>query len=253
MEGLRFLLEVIVILIASQFILGPLVLYLVTRHAANPEFETFDLTHPPLKLPQSYAQNIARLEELGFQAKAHVFGSRQTATVRSVLTLFTNQTEKDTAILAHMLSEIPLLARSVIDYVEFSTDFADGSEVNTANAKQPSLFVQVPEKKIYRVPHLTDTGQLYVLHRALVAKEPAKEKRLPSPGEEVDSLISTMKRDLAREAGFGRLRRAGHWYRLTVKGAILYELKFGLPVGYLRRQVQYFRGKRLAREVLRDS
>ena len=250
MQIIWLLVEVVLAVMVGQFILGPPVLYLVTRHAAKPQFQSFDLLNPPMRLPPSYARNIARLEELGFQTVAHVSGAGNSR-VRYVLTLFTNQAEQDRAIVAHMLAETPV-TRVVLNYVEFYTDFEDGSEVNTVNSKQPAGFVQVPEKKIYRVPHLTEPKQLYALHRALLAQGPALRKQLPPAGEEVSSLIAGMERDFAREASFGRFRldRSGFWYRLTVKGAILNALKFGWPVGQVRRHLVRSEGKRLARSVL---
>jgi hypothetical protein len=255
MEMLWFIGGLALFVAASQFVLGPFVLYFFTRHAAKPQFQSFALLNPPLLLPPSYTQNIVLLEELGFQAVAHLSGVRQSTGVRSVHTLFVNQSEKDMALVSHMLGEIPPVTRVAVNYVEFFTDFEDGSEINTINSKQPGGFVQVPKKKILRLPHITEPKQLYAVHRALLAQRPATNKRLPPAGEEVSDLIATMERDLAREASFGRLRLddSGLWYRPTFKGALLLSLKFGWPVGFLRRRLLPWQGKRLARALLMDQ
>ena len=255
MKSIWFLIEVALVVTAAQFILGPFVLYRATRHLAKPRFESFDPLNPPLPLPPSYAQNISGLEALGFQLAAHLFFAGHSTRVRSVLTLLTNPDQKDRAMVVHILAEALPVTRVVSNYVEFYTHFADGSEVDTNNSRQPAGFVEVPEKKVYRAPHLTDIKRLYALHRALLAQRPAQEKVLSPAGAEVSSLITVMERDYAREASFGRLRldESGMWYRLTVKGAIISALKFGWPVGQLRRRLQYSSGKRLEQSVLKDQ
>lgn len=252
MEIFWYIVKVALIFVAAPFVLAPFVFYFVNKQAAEPRFQSFDLLNPPLQLPPSYTQNIALLEELGFDAVAHLFGAGHATTVRYVLTLFVNQSESDMATVVHMLSEIPPITRVVLNYVEFGTEFQDGSEVCTNNSKQPSGFVQVPEKKITRVPHITEPKQLYAIHRAVLTQRSPQNKKLAPAGEEVSDLIATMQRDLAREASFDRLRLddSGLWYRPTVKSAILYSLKFNWPVGFLRRHFQRWQGERLADTLL---
>ncbi len=256
MRIIWFLIEVAVVMAAVQLVLAPFVGYFVTRQAAKPQFQSFDIQSPPLLLPPSYTQNIALMEELGFNVVAHLFREGQATSVRSVLALFVNQSEKDMAVAVHMLSEIPAITRLAVNYVEFSTYFEEGSEVRTINSKLPMGFVQVPEKKIFRLPHITEPKKLYALHRALSAQsQPTGNKRLPPAGEEVSDLVARMERDLASEASFGRLRLddSGLWYRPTAKAAMLNSLKFGWLVGFPRRHILRWRGKRLAREILKDQ
>jgi hypothetical protein len=247
-----YIVKLFLLVVAGQIVLGPFVLYLVNRQAAKPHFQSFDLQNPPMPLPPSYTRSIALLEELGFHAVAHLFGIGQNRSVRYVLTLFVNQSDKDMANVVHMLSEVSSVTRTILNYVEFSTEFEDGSEVCTNNSKQPSGFLQVPEKLILRLPHITEPKRLYAVHRAALAQRSALNKRLPPAGEEVSDLIASMERDLAREASFGRLKldASGLWYRLTLKSAILYSLKFSWPMGFLRRRLQQWQGKRLADRLL---
>jgi hypothetical protein len=250
-----YILELALFVAAVQFILGAFVLYLISRHAAKPQFQSFDLLNPPLPLPRSYTQNIALLEELNFEAVAHLFAGGQATGTRSVHTVFVNPSEKDIGLVTHMLNEISPVTRMTLNYIEFSTEFEDGSEINTNNSRLPAGFVQVPEKKIFRVPHITEPQKLYAVHRAILAQSSKTNKRLPAPGEEVEELVATMKRDLAREASFGRLRLddSGLWYRPTMKGAAFMALKFGWPVGWLRGVILRTQGKRLTRAVLNEQ
>ena len=126
--------------------------------------------------------------------------------------------------------------------------------MNTLNSSHPALFAVVPEKQIFRLPHLTNLKHLYEVHRALTGQRLGVKKRLPLPGQEVDELIDGMKRDLAREEAFGRmaLDASGEWYHPTMRGAIRGTLMLIWPVGMLRRMLQRRRGVRLAAEVFRN-
>jgi hypothetical protein len=248
------LIKIAVLVSAVQFLLGPIVTYFTMRQAAKPKFQSFDLLDPPMQLPPSHTQNIALLEELGFTAVAHLFAVGQARSSRYVLTLFINQAERDMANVVHMLSETAL-ARVAVNYLEFSTEFEDRSSVITNNSKQPGVFVKVPEKKIFRLPHLTEPKQLYAVHRALLIQEVMRKKWLPPAGEEVNDLADSMGRDLARQARLGLLRldSSGLWYRPTVTGAILMICKLAWPVGSLRRLIQRQRGKQLVRALRVDD
>lgn len=242
-----------VLVSAAQFLLGPIVIYFTMRQAAKPRFQSFDLRDPPMQLPTSYKQSLAVLEELGFSSVAHV-SAAGTMSSRYVLTLFINQAERDMANVVHMSSQT-LLGRVAVNNTEFSTEFEDRSSVITNNSRQPGVFVKVPEKKVFRLPHITEPKQLYAVHRALLIQEPARKKWLPPAGEEVNDLAESIGRDLARQAKLGLLRldSSGAWYRPTVTGSILMICKLAWPVGSLRRLIQRQRGKQLVRAIRTDD
>ena len=248
------LIQLVLLLYASQFIVGPILIYFYNKQSANPQFTTFDLLNPPLRLPPSYMQSVPLMESLGFQPVAHLFSDTLATNLRAVLTVYVNRMERETATVVHMLCEVPPVTRVLHTYTEFCTEFDDGHQVNTANSSQATLAVVVPEKQIFRLPHLTNLQHLYEVHRAMTGQRLGANKRLALPGQEVDELIDEMKRDLAREAAFGRmtLDASGEWYRPTMRGAIHGTFMLTWPVGMLRRMLQRRRGVRLAAEVFRN-
>jgi hypothetical protein len=248
---ITYLIQVVLLLYASQFVVAPILIYFYNKQSANPQFTTFDLVNPPLRLPLSYMQSLPLLESLGFQPVAHLFSGALTTNSRVVLTVYVNRRERETATVVHILCEVPPMTRVLHTYTEFCTEFDDGHEMTTSNSNQPALFAVVPEKQIFRVPHLTNLQHLYEVHRALTGQRLGANKRLALPGQEVNELIDGMKRDLAREEAFGRiaLDASGEWYRPTMRGAIHGTLMFIWPVGMLRRMLQRRRGVRLAAEV----
>ena len=245
------IIQLVLMLYASQFVVGPIAIYFYNKQSANPQFTTFDLANPPIRLPPSYMQSLPLLESLGFQPVAHLFSGALAANLRVVLTLYVNRREREIATVVHMLSEVPPVTRVLHTYTEFCSEFDDGHELSTSNSNQPGLFAIVPEKQISRLPNLTNLQHLYEVHRVLTWRRGAN-KRLPLPGQEVEELIDGMKRDLAREAAFGRLAldASGEWYRPTMRGAIYSTFMLIWPVGMLRRMLQRRRGVRLAADVL---
>ena len=250
---ITFLIKLVLLAYASQFVIGPLVIYFYSKQSANPRFTAFDLASPPLRLPPNYMQSVSLLEPLGFQPVAHLFGGVAT-NLRLVLTLCVNRMEKEIATVVYMLCDVPPATRVLHSYTEFCTEFDDGHEMSTSNSNHPALFVVAAEKEIFRLPHLTNPQHLYEVHRALTRRRVGPNKRLALPGQEVAELIDCMKRDLAREAAYGGLAldRSGEWYRPTMRGAIYSTFVLIWPLGMLRRMSQRRRGVRLAAEVLQN-
>jgi len=250
-----YLIQIALMLFVTQLILGPIALYFTSKQSANPRFTTFAPENPPIRLPNSYMQNLAVLESLGFTVVAHLFSAAISPTLRLVMTVYVNRREQETATVVHMLAEVPPATRTLHTYTEFCTEFEDGLELNTGNSSTAPFFVRVPEKQIFRLPHLNDVAHLYRVHQALTNRRFGANKRIAAPRQEVAEIIEVMKGDLEREAIYGRLRldKTGEWYRPTMRGAIYGILTLIWPVGMLRRMAQRRRGIRLAEEVMANT
>ena len=251
---ITYLIKLVLMLYASQFLIGPIVIYFYTKQSANPQFTTFDPANPPLRLPPSYMQSLSVLESLGFQPVAHLFGGTLATNLRAVITVYVNRMEREYVTVVHMLCEVPPVTRVLHTYTEFCTEYDDGHEINTSNSSQATLFTLVPEKQIFRLPHLTNLQHLYEVHRAMTGQRWGGNKRLALPGQEVAELIDGIKRDLAREAAYGRmaLDKSGEWYRPTMRGAIYSTFMLIWPIGMVRRALQRRRGVQLAQVVFRN-
>lgn len=248
------LITFVLLLYVSQFVIAPIVIYFTNKQTANPQFTTFDLVSPPIRLPGNYMQSMSVLGSLGFQPVAHLFSGTLATNTRLVLTLYVNRMEREIATVVHMLCEVPPVTRVLHTYTEFCTEFDDGHEMNTSNSNQAAFFAAATEKELFRLPHLTNLQHLYEVHQALTNQRRGANKRLALPGREVDELIDGWKRDLAREAAYGRmaLDASGEWYRPTMRGAIYGTLMLIWPIGMFRRMLQRRRGVRLAAEVFRN-
>ena len=252
MEMIWCLAQVAVALFLLQLVGAPLVLYFTSKQSANPRFTPFNLQNPPMPLPKSYMQSLPLLEALGFTPVVHLFSGALSPRVRLVMTVYVNRMERTTATVVHMLAEVPPMTHVLHSYTEFSTDYDDGHELNTSNSNQAAFFTRVPEKQIFRLPHLTNLQHLFSVHQALSNQHFGGNKRLAAPGQEVEEIIDCMKRDLAREAIFGRMKldHTGEWYRLTMRGAIYGTILLIWPIGMVRRMRIRRQGVRLTQEIL---
>jgi hypothetical protein len=254
MQMIWYLIQVAVVVFLAQLVLAPIVIYFTSKQSANPRFTPFDPRNPPLPLPLSYMQSLPLLEALGFTPVAHLFSGALSPRLHIVMTVYVNRTERACATVVHMLAEVPPLTRVLHTYTEFSTEYDDGHELNTSNSNQAAFFTRVPQKQIFRLPHLTNLQQLFSVHQALANRYFGGNKRLALPGQEIEELIGCMKRDLAREAIFGRLKldHTGEWYRPTMRGAIYGTVLLIWPIGMLRRMRIRRQGVRLTQEILGD-
>ena len=124
---ITYLIQVVLLLYASQFVVAPIVIYFCNKQSANPKFTTFDLVNPPLRLPPSYMQSLPLMESLGFQPVAHLFSGALAKNLRAVVTLYVNRMKRETATVVHMLCEVPPMTRMLHTYTEFCTEFDDGN------------------------------------------------------------------------------------------------------------------------------
>ena len=113
---ITYLIQVVLLLYASQFVVAPIIIYFYNKQSANPQFTTFDLVNPPLRLPPSYMQSLPLLESLGFQLVAHLFSGALTTNSRVVLTVYVNRREREIATVVHMLNEVPPMTRLLHTY-----------------------------------------------------------------------------------------------------------------------------------------
>jgi hypothetical protein len=138
-------------------------------------------------------------------------------------------------------------------YVEFSTDFSDGSSVETGNTSELGSFRFTEEKDVLYFPHVRDVSRLHALHRARLAEHRgAQEKVLPPPDGLGQDLVDGIVRDLERQVGFGDMYRdsPSGLYRPTVKGAYRMTWQLMPPMGWINRLRQRRRGRAEERRLL---
>jgi hypothetical protein len=235
-----------------QYVIAPIVIYFTNYQLAHPQFVPFDLDTAAWQLPASYFHNMNALQALGFFPVAHLYSEGQVRKTTLFLTLFVNPSERDAAVVTHMNCQIGGGATSF--YIEFCRSFADRAELNTLNSDVPGIFSPSADKEIYRLRKVKDPRRLYQIHRFLVAKKLRTASILPVPGDEVNELCRSMKRDLNRqvEEGYYYLDTAAQKYRPTWKGAFLHTWKLVWPVKGIRIYLEDARNEALIKPLKFD-
>lgn len=257
MVGLQTLLDwllyaVVAILCLQSFLQyfnAPIVIYFTNYHLAYPQFIPFEIEFSSRQLPNAYFHSIDALRALGFIPVAHLYSDGQVHKTTLFLTLFVNPVEKDSAMVTHMNCQIGGGASSF--HIEFCTNFADKTELNTLNSEFPGIFNPIAEKEINRLRKVKDPHLLYRIHRFLLAKRTRTARQLPAPGDEVNELCRSMVRDLNRqvETGYYYLDAAARKYRPTWKGAFLHTWKLVWPIAWIRKYLEDARNAALLKPL----
>jgi hypothetical protein len=231
------------------YFISPIVIYFTHYHLAHPQYIPFEIEYARQQLPDSYYQHIDSLKALGFSPVAHLYNQGQAPNTTLFLTLFINAIQKDTAAVIQIKPALGTIAPE--HYVEFSTEFADGSEVNTHNSRFPGMFSPLPEKEIYRMREIKDPYTLYKIHQYLLRKRPRAASILPSTGEEIDDFCRSAEKSLTRQVdmGYYYLDSTSQKYRPTLKGAFIQTWKLVWPIAAIRKFLENARNNKLIKPL----
>ena len=199
---------------------------------------------------------IAALEGLGFTLVGFLDGPGdpgKRSGIRHTVVLRT--ADGATGAVVYVIEQARREATYVVTGVQFTTDFGDSGSINTGNSTQPGLFHYRANRRVYRFPDVTDPGQLYALHRRLVARARAAsvEPQAASLDEAIRKIQETTARDMAYQEACGDYARtADGTYRLTWKGAVRAITVLGPGFKVWRQQHERTRAAALIADLRRD-
>ena len=242
----------LLLLVFLPYILGPILVRLKSTSKANPTFDEIPDEHARALFPQNFFALIREFEALGFSLVCHL-SSTISPTTHSMISLLVNPSTKTFASVGFVRS-LAATPAAAVSYIEFHTDFEDGSQLDTANSSTVRIFHPVPGKTQIKVPHLKDPSALYQVHLHLTRQRNVGAC-LPEPGTEKARFTNSVKQSLADQAelGFYALDEANQRYRLTWRGAFrsTYRLLWPMKQIHQRRQAQ--EGRRIAAEASRSK
>jgi hypothetical protein len=220
------------------------------RHSNDPRFEPIDpdCEQVPLRVAESIAETVPKLEALGFRSLGHFRNERSVPNVGAYVSLFENPGARRTA---HPFTVFGV--RHVSTVLSFKTEFTDGTTLITANSRMPKVF----PSGLYRegsmsFPWITDPGQLYQVHEASVVHYASDGIPITADIlDPVEYLRASSRRELARFAGAGyyRLDEASQVYRLTWMGAYLMSWKLLWPIKPIRQMLRRRKAASMLREL----
>jgi len=201
---------------------GPILVRFIQKQPAHPELAPVELQGLPAQVLKFFERAAESLAAEGFTPSVRLAYAQRD--VAFVVELHLNRVAGDAAVAIAAYERATNAARLKTSYVEFATECADGSALDTNNSSVHVVLPQRPGKRLLQLPNVEDVSLLYRIHRtAWEDFAPGKKGTLPRPGEERSELAASMTKELvaAAAAGYMYLDEASDVYRPTWKGAFL--------------------------------
>jgi hypothetical protein len=240
--------RVLLFIIGSLYLGGPILVWLTQRQAANPQLTPYgrDLQDSNFRFLTTTA---AQLQAIGFELIGYFGLLGQVKNVNTFIAYLIHRGNGDCGLVVMMATPTGVATQ----LVEFATRFVDQSSVTTGNSKTPGVYVRPRSKPVYHFPWITDPIRLYQFHQQLILRDkPGLAKDVPPPGTEAERLVDGMRREMRDQLApkILRLDSSGNSYRPTLLGAFRMTWKLLFPVKQLRGMVKNSNAKRLERSLL---
>jgi hypothetical protein len=235
-----WLITFIVVFVVYAYIIIPARLRARISLSADPQFEEVAPDDPriPARVKAFFCDVAADLKRLGFDPAAYVLNSETCTGVIGYIAVFEERSARVLAAAMAAFSQATH-ARLLQTYaVEFSTEFADGREVNTGNGTLSQWRAPTPWRTAWRFPGMADLARLYGIHQSLIGRHgPIAKRPLPQPGEHPATLRASVLRDLQAQvaAGYMYLDSSAERFRHTWKGGLLGTWSQLWPMSTIRR------------------
>lgn len=232
-------------------IVGPILVHSRQKLPARPRFEAFDPKDLPSDVSDFFRRSVSEMEEEGFRFVSYASWSIQDRQ-RMYFALLINRKAGDMGMAVHITSGREKNAVQT-RYVEFSTEYLLSKEITANNSAQIEVFRKIPERMVFRFPHILSPRRLYLLHRRLNEKYGADWEPLPPPeGREVEAVKESIAKEYEKQvrAGYLFLDREEEVYRPTWMGAILMTWKLIWPFTVLQNILVRRRANRLINDLL---
>jgi hypothetical protein len=239
----------LVFILLSKHILGPIAVRSRVSRPVDAGFEEIPDERARALFPANFFQTISELEMIGFTLIGHL-SSAHTELTRATFSLLVNRTSKSSALVSNVAIVTPGTTRSPVNYLEFITEFDDGSQIDTSNSSSVKVFYEVPQRLAVKVPHLKDVNSLYRVHSYLVGQR-ARQAILPTPGSEKEHMCASIRKSLAQHAelGYFFLDEKTQRYRHTWRGAIRSTWRLLWPAKQIIQRRQERQGRQIATQA----
>ncbi len=250
----EFLLILVILVAATPYVLGPVVVHRRQRQSSRPTFLPFDSATHPLTphLADTMRQNVASLERVGFQVVADLFRSDTATRMRVALM---DMGGEDLALVVG-ISPAQKPDRGVCA-VEIVARFEGNRSLSVGNTPIPGALAPVAGRDKARFRAVRDPARLYRIFQALVARRYGALRRAPPDHRSYPAafLGAAMGRELREQldTGYLWLDAAADAYRPTWKGAWLMCWKLLQPFRDIHEWLSDRRATALLRELDLDG
>lgn len=192
----------------------------------------------PLDLEEHFAEQIEQMLEIGFDYHKYYVIPDMLPNAGAIFCTFFNQKTQDlamaTVIHAVEMKDTVLNDDSLIDnaiktktityemYVEFMSQFTDGSQVCTMNSNEMQGFKTGPMRLTYQLPTTKDLNTLYAVHQRKSADAISPKSPLPQENQWIDFLREDIVDSFDQQVDYGllKLNEPKQKYTMTWKSMI---------------------------------
>jgi hypothetical protein len=214
-----------VLLLVPVFYLAiPLVILGQQKFPAHPPLLELDFKSLKPDVADFLMRRSNELFTLGFDEPTLIRIPDPAPSVTAFLVMVINRATGDKAMATALVGESSVSSLQTC-YLEFSTRFADGRVADTLNTSELSALPVEPETVRTQTPSVTDTRELFELHRYVMNEHGLRGKPVTyEPGQAREYLLKFAFEKAygdAAKRGWLRYREAEDTYRPTLKGAYL--------------------------------
>jgi hypothetical protein len=240
---LQFLLVVVLLLYG----VAPLLVWQTQKLSAKNNMYAVMPEILPAVVAQHFQAMAPQLAARGFQVAAYVHDPQQM--VEAYIALWVNRTSGQ---IAHVGVIIGIGGLPMAKWIEFQTELADETIVETNNSSNLGIFVLPRNYHRLQFPGVNDPETLYWLHlwhesRWLDAQMP---RFLPAPGAEVERLAYENLRTFKRQAAAGRMKEVNGVFAPTFMQAFRSTWMQCPPVLQIRKLRAWLRGRLYLKRAL---
>jgi hypothetical protein len=228
----------------------PLIVRFQQKMQAHPKLKPLDLKQLDPSISQFLMKQTEALIGLGFDEPTLLEASQAMKNVSQYVILLVNRETGDKAMVTAVIARGATTIQSCA--VEFSTRFDSGELFDTHNSPTLPAFPPLPCTMRTQVPMVSDSRELFDLHRYVMNKHsPSGKKTLFEPGTAREYLVEfAYFRTYQGQAQRGWLHysEAEDVFRFTFKGAYLVTWGLLPPIKTMRWAAMHRRARRLLHE-----
>ncbi len=186
-----YLLVLPLFLMVAYYIGAPVLLYVSLKIPARPALKPAVLSDLPPELIHYFIENTQRLQADGYKSFEEYTLEGDDADSKTTLALFYQAETGDLAVITALLIRFEDEWRPLMQHVEITAHFEDGSRLVSTNRLEPDWFPAAPQKRVFRMTFAQDPRELHQQHRRAVALNmPETPQTVYPPDENFAALLT---------------------------------------------------------------
>jgi hypothetical protein len=246
-SSLSWWLQILLVAVFLLYVVGPLVVWQTQKFSGRSTMYAVMPETLPGNVLKYFGMHSPQLAGRGFEVAAYLRDPQQS--VEGFIALWVNRTSGQSAIVAMIVG---MGALPMAKWIEFQTELADGTTVETNNTSNLGMFVLARNCHRQQFPGVSDAETMYVLHlwhesQWLNARAP---RFLPAPGMEANYFAYDVLRSYQRQAAAGRMKEVEGGFKFTFIAAFRGTWMQCPPVLQIRKLRAWLRGNANKRRAL---